>query len=337
MFNKSSRFIAVMSTTSLIALAGPALSAQAAGTEAEKGAKDLPVYFVHGYGYEDVDGDGNKDKGKNCSKTWGPALDYFKDHGWDEKQLITVGYYPDDKCDVDINPADENDATRDTKIQYIAQDLAAYIKKKHGDEPVNIVAHSMGGLITRTAMFGHEHWGEQNFPKINVDQIVTLGTPHNGVICEDKDDPKDSCNNGTTQWQQMNPDSKFIDVLHDYKLTDDWAKSTDWSFVGSNQDETVNGNSAIDLGHHADHKYRYWDSNRTPANDACNEPERQVTHCGIRTLKNNGENPDGDPGDDDGDYDLNYWNADDGKRHETRSGWAPVKAAALAISRGDDA
>lgn len=330
MFDKSSRFIAVVSSTALIALAGPAAGAQAAEGGETKGAKDVPVYFVHGYGYEDYDGDGKEEKGKDCGKTWGSALDHFKEQGWDEDKLITVGYYPDDKCDVDINPADESDATRDTKIQYVAQDLAAYIKKKHGDQPVNIVAHSMGGLITRTAMFGHEHWGEQKFPKINVDQIVTLGTPHKGVICEG------SCT-GTTQWQQMDPNSKFIEVLHDYKLTDDWAKSTDWSFVGSNQDETVNGNSAIDLDHHADHKYRYWDGNRAPSNDACKGQEPLVTHCGIRTLKNNGENPDGDPGDADGDYNLNYWNADDGKRHETRSGWAPLKTAALAISRGDDA
>ena len=48
-------------------------------------------------------------------------------------------------------------------------------------KPVDIVGHSMGGLIARVALLGSAQGWEGFPPKLNVDNVVTLSTPHQGV------------------------------------------------------------------------------------------------------------------------------------------------------------
>ena len=70
-------------------------------------------------------------------------------------------------------------ATNDRPIQDIAADLANYIDAQ--GKPVDIVAHSMGGLITRVALLGSAQGWEGFPPKLDVNNVVTLSTPHRGV------------------------------------------------------------------------------------------------------------------------------------------------------------
>jgi hypothetical protein len=169
----------------------------------------------------------------------------------------------------------------------------------------------MGGLITRVALLGSAQ-GWDGFPssKLDVDNVVTLSTPHQGVAVPDA--------NADRQWQQMDPDSGFMKRLHEKGsgLGDAWADGTDWTLVGSEEDGTVIYDSGIDKGNFADQKFGY----RSNLHDA-----GKVTHTGVRELS--GENR----------YDLRYWHAaGDHPPHTTLRGWSPLKTAFQAATNVGD-
>ncbi|ASR37556.1 hypothetical protein BAY61_23985 [Prauserella marina] len=327
-FSKKGRIVAIVAAAAVVAVGGTAViasqtggaeqtTAQAeAGNNAEPAAKmeslnaagaastNNRVYFVHGY-----DGDSKKD----CGQTWDRALSYFAKRGWPGDSLKTVGYYKaDTNCDVSVS-----EGTNQTRIKDIAADFANYIYDEHTSkgESIDIVAHSMGGLVTRVALLGSAK-GWDGFPQgpLKVGDVATLGTPHQGVICEDdQGDGEDNCPN-TTQWLSMDPDSEFMRVLHlpENQLGEQWAAGTDWTLVSSDEDATVSGTSAMDKGHYADHKFRYLPGSKNT-----------VTHSGIRELGS-------------GTYNLRYWHASEGESHDTTNGWAPVKAAYNAVYHDGD-
>jgi pimeloyl-ACP methyl ester carboxylesterase len=281
----------------MLALVAP--SARAAG--------DAQILFVHGYG--------DAEDGKDCNgSTWKNALRYYHDAGGrDRSSMTTIGYYQGgdrNRCDVMIG--DLTGATNDKPIQDVARDLARYIDASYTSKgrPVNIVAHSMGGLVTRVALLGSAQ-GWEGFPsKLDVDNVVTLSTPHRGVAHPGANDDR--------QWQQMDPESGFMKRLHanGSGLGDAWADGTDWSLVGSEEDGTVISRSGIDKGSHADQKYAY----RSNLHDA-----GDVTHSAVRTLF--GKNR----------YDLQYWHAaGDHPPHHTLKGWSPLKTAFQAATRVGD-
>lgn len=311
-------------TATVLAIGGIAATAHAQA-QAEPEAQNL-MLLVHGYG--------NSEEGKDCNgSTWDEALEYYQDAGGrDRDSMTTIGYYPGDhNCDATIG---DGEASNARPIQDIARDLANHIYDNHtsqGDS-VDIVAHSMGGLVTRVALLGTgEGW--EGFPsELDVDNIVTLGTPHQGLIngCADVDDA--DC---TTQWNQMTPSadggSGFIDKLHesepganDRGLDDPWADGIDWSLASSLEDETVSYYSGIDKGYHADQKYGYDEDLNDNGTPDCSDPD--VSHGGLRELTGAGG------------YCLRYWHAgDDGGPYTTENGWSPLKVAFKAATYiGDD-
>ncbi|MGB3442701.1 MAG: hypothetical protein WBA97_28490 [Actinophytocola sp.] len=275
--------------TALVA-AGMAAPAQASAAAAPT------VYFVHGY---------NDSGGSDCESLWANAVDHFKKQG--RESLKTVAYYQGDtKCDVDVA-----NATTGTRIKHVAAAFANYVYDHHTSkgESIEIVAHSMGGLVSRVAMLGSAK-GWEGFPKgkLKVSDIVTLATPHQGIIDKDKYD--------STQWDSMVPGSTFMDVLHEpaNRLDQDWAAGTDWSFAGSDEDKTVNYDSGIDKGYHADHKYRYLP-----------DADYDISHTNIRLLG---------PGR--AKFNLRYWHSSEDEPHDTTNGWAPLETAYNALDRNDD-
>jgi hypothetical protein len=269
-------------------------------------AADTPILLVHGYGAADT--------GKDCNgDTWRDALAYYQDAGGrDRSSLSTIGYYPGDqgRCDAMIG---DGKAGNDRPIQDIARDLARHIDATYTSKgvAVDVVAHSMGGLIARVALLGSAQ-GWDGFPahKLDVDDVVTLSTPHQGVA--------DPAAHGDRQWQQMAPGSDFMDRLHAQGsgLGDAWADGTDWTLVGSHEDGTVHYDSGIDKGNAADQKLGY----EADAGDA-----GAVTHTGVRTLSG----PNG--------YALTYWHAaGDHPPHHSDNGWSPLKAAFEAATHEGD-
>lgn len=261
-------------------------------------AAEEPVFFVHGY---------NDSGGSNCESLWANAIDHFVKQGRSVGSLKTVAYYSgDSKCDVDVG-----NATTDTRIKHVAAAFANYVYDHHTSkgQSVEIVAHSMGGLVSRVAMLGSAK-GWDGFPKgaLKVSDVVTLATPHQGIIDPDKYE--------STQWDSMVPGSTFMDVLHEpaNRLDQDWAAGTDWSFVGSDEDGTVAADSAIDKGYHVDHKYKY-----------LRDKDYDISHTNIRLLG---------PGR--AKFNLRYWHSSEGEPHNTTNGWSPLETAFNVLDRGGD-
>jgi pimeloyl-ACP methyl ester carboxylesterase len=263
------------------------------------------LLLVHGYA--------DSRSGADCNdSTWKDALRYYENAGGLRRSsMSTIGYYGGDRSHCDVMVGDGS-TTNATPIQDVAADLAWYVFRTYTEKgkPVNVIAHSMGGLVTRVALLGAAQGWAGFPPKLNVTNVVTLGTPHQGVLA-----PRARADR---QWQQMNAGSAFMSRLHQVGsgLGDAWAAGTDWSLVGSAEDQTVSYNSAIDKGSHADQKFGY----RANPDDA-----GTVTHAGIRTLYGHNQ------------YDLNYWHAAGGDRpHHTLDGWAPLKTAFQAATEVGD-
>jgi pimeloyl-ACP methyl ester carboxylesterase len=300
--------VAVVAALSLGAEArAPAVPVGAAGSAppaAKAAPGEIPVLFVHGF---------DENSGKDCEDTFGEALGYFEASGRDRSSLVTVGYYSgDDRCDVDVT---DDPTDNDTRIKHIAAAFANHLYDQYTrqGQSVDIVAHSMGGLVTRVALLGSAK-GWDGFPSepILVDDVVTLATPHQGVRCEE--DEGEDCPH-SDQWRSMDPDSTFMQVLHSpsHRLDEEWAAPYDWTFVGSAEDGVVSYGSAIDKTRPADHKFGYQGGDQ----------EGTISHSAVRTLYS-------------GDFNLHYWHADEDETHETDNGWAPLETAFNAIDRNDD-
>ena len=62
-----------------------------------------------------------------------------------------------------------------------AADLSARVKQSFGDEPVHLVAHSMGGLVARTFIATHaDQWATMGGADGHTGRLVMLGTPNRG-------------------------------------------------------------------------------------------------------------------------------------------------------------
>lgn len=268
---RSGRGTVAFATTVLLVLGGFGTSAQATSNEKhssvskndpqrsepqqKKDTKDTKntVYFVHGY---DASG------GLNCAEYWGNALDEFNGIGW-HGPLRTVGFYADDaNCDVTVGR--DKQVSTDTRITRIAANFANFVHENNtkNGEPVDIVAHSMGGIIARVALLGSAQ-GWPGFPQeqIRVGNVVTLGTPHGGLHC---DFAPEDCEDD--QLREQSPGSELIEILHapQNQLDQDWSRDTDWHFVGSDEDDIVDGDSGIYEGFYADQKYRYLSGGAEP-------------------------------------------------------------------------
>ena len=71
------------------------------------------------------------------------------------------------------------------RFQDAANDLIHAVNtiyKRHGGEPVTMIAHSFGGLLSRTALQGFS----QSKARLDgiVDKLITVGTPHSGIAGE---------------------------------------------------------------------------------------------------------------------------------------------------------
>ncbi len=86
--------------------------------------------------------------------------------------------------------------SNNTSIRHLAWHLANYIATNFTarDLVVDVVAHSMGGLMIRYALAKQ---GVDSFPRLKVEDVVTLGSPHNGASF--------AALMGTTQGAEMEP------------------------------------------------------------------------------------------------------------------------------------
>lgn len=199
-----------------------------------------PVLFLHGF---------SATSATNCAEEFPDAKAYLAQHGW-QGPVILVGYYGGDTgCDANLTAyqsrcAQEeagNEGTNNEDMRHIACELDWYIWEKWGNQfaNVDIVAHSMGGLIVRWMLATHDG----SLPALTfVQDVVTVGTPHGGLTglpC------------GCLQAQQMTPNSDFMQGLISSAQDPQSTIGTDWTMIGSDCD----GSTAIDMD--GGHKVRY--------------------------------------------------------------------------------
>jgi triacylglycerol esterase/lipase EstA (alpha/beta hydrolase family) len=164
---RSSRLVALISALAALFAITVSVPGASAGTGA---ASSVPIVFVHGF-YAD------KCPGLNVATAMAGPTAELKAIGW-TGTLDAVSYYACDQGGSRIGSD-----TVDTPIGTIARQLANYIYDtytSHG-QTVDIVAHSMGGLVARTALDFTKLQVSGFPPSLLVKRVVTFSTPFTGV------------------------------------------------------------------------------------------------------------------------------------------------------------
>lgn len=209
------------------------------------------VIFIHGF---------SPTQGENCSDYWSVAGSHFKANGWAEPgQLRTFGFYGwDEECSYSFRNANGDPVgSWYTSIETLGRAFAWEIFNRYTKlgKKVDVVAHSMGGLIVRAALTfvargsspGAER-GKPWPPYLYIEDVVTLSTPHDGTMwgyaLADDAVP--------TQLLEMRPGSRFLASLQDLPVS---AMGTEWSVISAFGDAVVSEGSGVNVN--AANRYQY--------------------------------------------------------------------------------
>jgi len=160
------------------------------------------VLLVHGYYIPDSIGQITDAKntgswvnwGWNCSNYWGQEIAALKNEGFGTENITTIGFYNGDyNCGaniINVNHATSTDGTIGTPIAQLANNLAWYIWDNYSAYGVNVdvIAHSMGGLIVHAAISGTQYPNSSPFniyswpPYLYVHDAATLDSPFQGAL-----------------------------------------------------------------------------------------------------------------------------------------------------------
>lgn len=226
-----------------LALAVALVAAAGSGTtdvaQARTDDRSKPVVFVHGL-------DAVGDPGVDCAGTWGDMRAAFRNWGY-SGALDAVKYYEyDANCQASINNDGSHSAHfssdhwaggghgANTNIRHLGYHLAWDVYNRYSSKgiAVDLVGHSMGGLIVRYAVaqvaLGHSAFP----PKLLVEDAMTIASPHGGAragvwLCP------------YTQCDQMHAGSELLLWLENNGWEPDGYGGTDWSSMGSDDDNYV--------------------------------------------------------------------------------------------------
>ena len=211
------------------AAATPATVQTATGTTTapvQTAARRNTVYFIHGI---------NSD----CT-IWNTAVKHFKKKGWTSSKLKKWGYYKGGKgCSKGKLVKGDMDTEITTLGRYLAWNIHDNYTKK--GKTVDVVGHSMGGLVARAALTGTRK-GTKGFPKkLSIGRVVTLGTPHKGSGFAN------ACNLPFTpiQCKRLKPNSGFLKWLSSGSNLVN--KQTTFTIAGSKGDGVVSDKSATGM------------------------------------------------------------------------------------------
>jgi hypothetical protein len=184
------------------------------------------VLLVHGFAPEGV-------TGYSCTGYWGAFERAFAQWGGVGPTLGVAYADGDRECEATIGSAD-----RDVRIEAIGRRLAWFVYRTYTahDRPVDLVGHSMGGLVIRAALAGVQDGGDGWPPNLLVPRVVTIASPHDGTPsalgCTDE------------QCRDMRPGSAFLTGLAENPQV---GGGTTWTLIGSVADELVPGPSAVGM------------------------------------------------------------------------------------------
>lgn len=267
-------------------------------TGASPSQDHTPVILVHGY----------NNRAGNCqgialATYWGNAKkELIERAGVAAQDVVPVSYYRCDTHGIDITgygpgvsyPFTETTGTvkpraghtNDASITRVAQDLSWFIYNEYTvkGRPVNIVGHSMGGLVTREALRQVQAGNPAFPPSINVQKVLTMSTPHNGWGAQCKEN---------TQCAEMSDGSAFLAALQTNPApqgvngTAWWAMATDspgggnyltakCDFIPMKSAIAVNGTHLVYTK--PCYKHNGYLTDKSQALDALGSPELQGRH-----------------------------------------------------------
>lgn len=201
-------------------------------------SKTRPVLLVHGWEMYSV-------AKTDCANKFRPIINELKNQGF-TGPFLTVTYYQD-STNCDINLAKYNaKLSKNSSWRDIGQIFSNYVFDKYSrfGQPVDVLGHSMGGLVVRSAILGG-YESQTGFSNILVEDAVTVATPHLGssvsAFCIYAQCKSLSPTNPDFRWLSGN--------VKPNGMTD-----IDWSVQGSTLDALVNTNSSMAMGLDARHK-----------------------------------------------------------------------------------
>ena len=212
------------------------LAAMVSVPSASAGAaqKSIPVVFVHGFF-------ANKCPGLNVRSVMSGPTHELANNGW-TGALDIVSFYA---CDQGGSRIGED--TVDTSIRRIGLQLAGYIYRKYTSQgqPVDIVAHSIGGLAARVAIKFTAAKASGFPPSLLVHRVVTFSAPYEGV--EPWAIRAVPGLRGTREAREVRVGSSFLTSL----ATRGNVAGTQWLVIGSSgrDCDVVRGASAVGVPH----------------------------------------------------------------------------------------
>lgn len=249
---RSVRIAAALAACLVVAALG------AAAAEARTDNRTKPIVFVHGL-------DAFGEAGVDCASTWNTMSSRLAQFGHTGTKATVAYYGGDTNCthnlglqgshSVHYPRTDAHNSTSgrhdmDGDIRHLGYHLAWLIYNtwsKNG-VTVDVVGHSMGGLITRY-MVHRIQANDADFPPyLYVEDVVTLGTPHLGS----------GWASGCTwayECVQMENGSSFINYLQSNAPNPQADGGTDWTTMGSYDDGIVSEGSAV--GMDSTHRVNY--------------------------------------------------------------------------------
>ena len=212
------------------------------GTPGRSDNLSKPIYFIHGHS--------GIQTGVDCNNSyWRDAISFYKNNGDPAfaQTVKTVGFYfQDASCDVAISIEGH-----DVPIEELGRRMSWEIYNRYSryGRAVDILTHSMGGLIAMTAISGTQRKLRGWAPYIFVEDVTTLATPfagitNLGVLCVGNVQC-DQLQVGSTFFQQWSADNPQAD-----------GTGTDWTLIGSYDDDIVSESSATAMAHPG-HKLLY--------------------------------------------------------------------------------
>ncbi len=240
--------VAVLTVSMVLTMVVQHATATPANARTDDASK--PTIFLHGY------------NGTNCEADWGFLIDRLRANGWTGGFYIPKYSSADTSCTTRPNTVmgcmgcfgdhthwfghTGTSHSNNTSIRHLAWHLANYISTNWSARgiAVDVVAHSMGGLLIRYAL---SKQGVDSFPRLLVEDVITLGTPHSGASF--------AALTGSTQGAEMEPSSTLIAWLKTWGMNPQGTGGTDWTAVGSHGDLIVQETSATAMS--VPHRWRY--------------------------------------------------------------------------------
>ena len=134
--------------------------------------KDKVVLYVYGW---------SATGGTDCAGTFDDMIEQLGTEGF-TGEAVSVGFYTGDtNCDMPLR--DWGSFDNSSSWKELAQAFSHYVWETYTSKgtTVDVVGYSMGGLIARGAVYGASIGAEGFADPIDVEDAVTLGTPHDGA------------------------------------------------------------------------------------------------------------------------------------------------------------